>query len=115
VANDATELAGAADFVIMVAKADRTSRDSSRRASEVLRRVDAPLLGVVISAAHDTPTAYGYYRYRYYSETDQGASGRKRRRRDAAAGSDADTVDVDLDADEADEVVAFAEPTPDEG
>jgi succinoglycan biosynthesis transport protein ExoP len=113
VANDATELAGVADFVIMVAKADRTSRDSSRRASEVLRRVDAPLLGVVISAAHDTPTAYGYYRYRYYSETDQGPSGRKRRRRDAAAEDAA--ADVDLDVDEADEVIAFAEPTNDEG
>lgn len=78
VANDATELAGIADVVIMVAKADRTSRSSSRRASEVLRRVGAPVLGVVISAAHDTPTAYGYYRYRYYSDTDQGTGGRKR-------------------------------------
>jgi capsular exopolysaccharide synthesis family protein len=85
VANDATELAGAADAVIMVAKADRTSRDASRRATEVLRRVDAPLLGVVISAAHDTPTAYGYYRYRYYSDTeDGGGRGRgKRRKRNA--------------------------------
>ena len=78
VANDATELAGIADVVIMVAKADRTSRDSGRRATEVLRRVGAPVLGVVISAAHDTPTAYGYYRYRYYSDTDQGTGGRKR-------------------------------------
>jgi len=82
VANDATELAGVADAVILVAKADRTSRDASRRATEVLRRVEAPLLGVVISAAHDTPTAYGYYRYRYYSETDQG--GRRARKKDKA-------------------------------
>lgn len=85
VANDATELAGVADVVIMVAKADRTSRDASRRATEVLRRVDAPLLGVVISAAHDTPTAYGYYRYRYYSDTDQGSTGRKKGRNKEAA------------------------------
>ena len=117
VANDATELASVADFVIMVAKADRTSRDSSRRATEVLRRVDAPLLGVVISSAHDTPTAYGYYRYRYYSETDQGSSGRKRRRRDETAAGDAELagdVDLDLDADAVPEVAAFAEPTIDE-
>ena len=80
VANDATELAGVADVVIMVAKADRTSRDASRRATEVLRRVDAPLLGVVISSAHDTPTAYGYYRYRYYSDTED-ASGRAQAKR----------------------------------
>jgi capsular exopolysaccharide synthesis family protein len=78
VANDATELAAVADMVIMVAKADRTSRDAARRATEVLRRVDAPLLGVTIAAAHDTPTAYGYYRYRYYSETDQGSSSKRR-------------------------------------
>jgi capsular exopolysaccharide synthesis family protein len=118
VANDATELASVADFVIMVAKADRTSRDSSRRATEVLRRVDAPLLGVVISAAHDTPTAYGYYRYRYYSETDQGSGGRKRRRRGAKATADevelVDDLDLDLDADAVPEVPAFAEPTIDE-
>jgi capsular exopolysaccharide synthesis family protein len=93
VANDATELAAIADVVIMVAKADRTSRSSSRRATEVLRRVDAPLLGVVISAAHDTPTAYGYYRYRYYSDTDQGAGGRKRLSRRKKA-EPADTAPV---------------------
>ena len=93
------ELAGIADVVIMVAMADRTSRDSGRRATEVLRRVDAPLLGVVISAAHDTPTAYGYYRYRYYSDTDQGTGGRKRlsrrsrRELASAAASRADAVD----------------------
>jgi capsular exopolysaccharide synthesis family protein len=80
VANDATELAGTADAVIMVAKADRTSRDTARRATEVLERVGAPLLGVVISAAHDTPTAYGYYRYRYYAETEDAGRGRRRGR-----------------------------------
>jgi capsular exopolysaccharide synthesis family protein len=81
VANDATELATAADMVLLMAKADRTSREGARRSTEVLRRVDAPLLGVIVSAAHDTPTAYGYYRYRYYAETDQGRAGRGRRRR----------------------------------
>jgi capsular exopolysaccharide synthesis family protein len=85
VANDATELAGVADAVIMVAKADRTSRDASRRATEVLRRVDAPLLGVVISSAHDTPTAYGYYRYRYYSETEDGGRGKRKAKSRAKA------------------------------
>ncbi|MDP1805202.1 MAG: CpsD/CapB family tyrosine-protein kinase, partial [Acidimicrobiales bacterium] len=80
VANDATELAAVADLVVLVAKADRTSRDAARRATELLRRVDAPLLGVVVSAAHDTPTAYGYYRYRYYAEADQGSGGRRRRK-----------------------------------
>lgn len=85
VANDATELAAEADMVILVAKADRTSRDASRRATEILRRVEAPLLGVVISAAHDTPTAYGYYRYRYYADTDQGAGAKRFGRKPQAA------------------------------
>ena len=87
-ANDATELAAVADMVLLMAKADRTSRDAARRSTEMLRRVDAPLLGVVVSAAHDTPTAYGYYRYRYYAEADQGgsrASARKARKAAKAA------------------------------
>jgi capsular exopolysaccharide synthesis family protein len=102
VANDATELAAAADVVIMVAKADRTSRNASRRAAEILRRVDAPVLGVVISAAHDTPTAYGYYRYRYYSDTDQGSGSKKRlsRKQKAEPAPAGVAVGPNLDVDE---------------
>jgi len=81
VANDATELAAVADMVILLAKADRTSREAARRSTEMLRRVEAPILGVVVVAAHDTPTAYGYYRYRYYAEADQGGGGRFGRRK----------------------------------
>jgi Mrp family chromosome partitioning ATPase len=76
VANDATELAAAADVVIVLARADRTSRDAARRTTEVLQRVDAPLLGAVVVAAYDTPTAYGYYRYRYYAGADEPAADR---------------------------------------
>ena len=81
VANDATELATVADMVLLVARADRTSRDAATRSAETLRRVDAPIVGVVICRAHDAPTAYGYYRYRYYAEADQGRK-RGRRKRD---------------------------------
>jgi capsular exopolysaccharide synthesis family protein len=89
VANDASELASAADMVILFAKADRTTRDSARRSTEILQRIDAPVLGVVIVSAHDTPTAYGYYRYRYYADADQGASGRRTsRRRKASSATD---------------------------
>ncbi|MEO7572232.1 MAG: CpsD/CapB family tyrosine-protein kinase [Acidimicrobiales bacterium] len=95
VANDATELAAEADMVILVAKADRTSREAARRATEVLRRVDAPLLGVVVTAAHDTPTAYGYYRHRYYADTDQG--GRRRGRESDAKPSTPNLERVPLD------------------
>jgi capsular exopolysaccharide synthesis family protein len=82
VANDATELAVEADMVLIMAKADRTSREGARRSVEILRRVEAPLLGVVVAAAHDAPSAYGYYRYRYYADTDQGAKGLRRKRGD---------------------------------
>jgi capsular exopolysaccharide synthesis family protein len=66
VANDATELAGVADMVILLARADRTTRDAAARAAEILERVEAPVLGVVVVAPSDTPTAYRYYKYRGY-------------------------------------------------
>jgi capsular exopolysaccharide synthesis family protein len=92
VANDATELAAVADMVILMAKADRTSRAGARRSVEILRRVDAPVLGVVVTASHDTPTAYGYYRYRYYADTDQGGrGGRKGGRSEMSAPAGAPT------------------------
>jgi capsular exopolysaccharide synthesis family protein len=66
VANDATELAGVADMVILLCRADRTTRDAAARTAEVLRRVEAPVLGAVVIAPSDTPTAYRYYKYRDY-------------------------------------------------
>ena len=39
----------------------------------------------MVVAAHDTPTAYGYYRYRYYAEADQGGSRASARRARKAA------------------------------
>ncbi len=74
VANDATELAGVADFVVVTSRARRTTQDAARRAMEVLHRVEAPVLGVVLIGATDTPAAYRYYTYRYYSDDadDQG-------------------------------------------
>ncbi len=101
VANDATELAAVADMVLLMAKADRTSRDAALRSTEMLRRVHAPLLGVIVTAAHDTPTAYGYYRYRYYAEADQGgsrASARKARKAAKHAAKNADKEPVTVGA-----------------
>ena len=85
VANDATELAGVADMVIVLARADRTTRDAAQRAAEVLERVEAPVLGVVVIGANDTPTAYKYYRYRYYSDVAEQPEGKRRGRRRARA------------------------------
>jgi capsular exopolysaccharide synthesis family protein len=78
VANDASELAGVADFVLLVARADRTHRIAARRAAELLERLDARVVGSVLVAANDMPTAYAYYRYRYYADSEQ--TGRRRRK-----------------------------------
>jgi len=77
VANDTTELAVAADHVILLARADWTTRVAARRAAEVLERVEAPVLGAVLIAAHDTPSAYSYYRTGYYDEPE-GTTKKKR-------------------------------------
>ncbi|MEY2449911.1 MAG: hypothetical protein QOH79_3387 [Acidimicrobiaceae bacterium] len=66
VANDASELIRAADMVLLVARARRTSIDSCERSAELLKRIDAPVIGSVLVGASDMPAAYRYYRYRYY-------------------------------------------------
>jgi capsular exopolysaccharide synthesis family protein len=70
VANDASELIAHCDMVVVLSRADRSSRESAHRAAELLQRLDAPVLGSVIIGASDTPTAYSYYRYRYYAEAE---------------------------------------------
>jgi capsular exopolysaccharide synthesis family protein len=67
VANDASELIRAADMVLVVARSRKTSIDACARAAELLKRIDAPVTGVVLVGASDMPAAYRYYRYRYYA------------------------------------------------
>ena len=79
VANDANELISAADDVIVVARSGRTTIDAAARTAEIMERIGAPVLGTVLVAATDMPTAYSYYRYRYYSDDeDRGRFGRRR-------------------------------------
>jgi len=66
VANDASELIRAADIVLVVARSRKTSIESCERSAELLKRIDAPVIGVVLVGASDMPAAYRYYRYRYY-------------------------------------------------
>mgnify|MGYP005835070583 CR=1 FL=1 len=66
VASDAMALAPMVDGVILVARYGSSTRDSARRASELLGRVEARILGLVIN--NIAPAArYGYYRYYYYA------------------------------------------------
>jgi Mrp family chromosome partitioning ATPase len=66
VANDASELIRAADIVLVVARSRKTSIEACERSAELLQRIDAPVMGVVLVGASDMPAAYRYYRYRYY-------------------------------------------------
>ena len=69
-ANDASELIQAADMVLLITRAHRTSIDACERSAELLQRIDAPVIGAVLVGASDMPSSYRYYRYRAY-----GASG----------------------------------------
>lgn len=77
--NDASELLSETDVVVLVVRAGKTQFASARRASEFLRRLDAPVLGVVITASADV-TAAQYY-YHYYLDSEGGG---KKRRSEAA-------------------------------
>ena len=60
-ANDAVELVGSADLVLLVARSEETTFDSATRSTELLNRLDAPLCGVVLSAVTGANNDYYYY------------------------------------------------------
>lgn len=64
--NDASELLSEADVVLVVARAAKTTYESADRAMEVLERFDAPVVGVALTSANETPGG----RYYYYYQTD---------------------------------------------
>lgn len=61
---DALVLSGRVDATLLVAVAGATTRKEAGRAVELLRQVDAPLLGAVLNGV-DTEGSYGYA-YQYY-------------------------------------------------
>jgi capsular exopolysaccharide synthesis family protein len=62
-AGDATHLLPHVDAVLLVARAGRTSAKLAERTSEILRRLDVPVVGVALNAVKDAAIARGYYRY----------------------------------------------------
>jgi hypothetical protein len=67
---------------------------------EILRRVDAPVLGAVLIGATDTPTAYRYYTDRYYSsDVDEGRGRSTKDRATPGAMSDGDVDALSLPSD----------------
>ena len=81
---DAAVLSNRVDGTLLVATAGKTTRRELHRSQEVLRQVDAPLVGTVLNGASGD-AAYGYsYGYQYtYAETQpNGRRGRHATRDD---------------------------------
>jgi succinoglycan biosynthesis transport protein ExoP len=81
-ANDALALAPMADGVIIVGRYGMADRDGAKRTIELLRKVEANILGLVINNL-ETGKRYGYYHYYYYdadAEGDKAGKGSKTRR-----------------------------------
>ena len=60
-ANDAVELVGSADMVVLVARLGVTRADNADRTMELLNRLDVPLAGVVLVGATGAANDYYYY------------------------------------------------------
>ncbi|MEQ8840685.1 MAG: division plane positioning ATPase MipZ [Acidimicrobiales bacterium] len=75
--NDAADLLGVSDHVVLVVNAAETNADSAARASELLERRGRAPLGVALVGARDVPNASDYY----YDDDDPylEPSGRRRR------------------------------------
>jgi capsular exopolysaccharide synthesis family protein len=58
-----THLFPLVDAVVMVARAKRTTAEIAERASELLKRLDAPVVGVALNGAMEVPVPSSYYRY----------------------------------------------------
>jgi capsular exopolysaccharide synthesis family protein len=61
--NDASELLAETDALIMVVRSGKTKRESAARTAELLRRIDANVLGVVFNGSNDSSAADYYYHY----------------------------------------------------
>ncbi|MDW3217895.1 MAG: division plane positioning ATPase MipZ [Acidimicrobiales bacterium] len=87
--NDAAELLGVADHVVLVVNASETKAESAARASELLERRGLAPLGVALVGARDVPNASDYY----YSDGDPYLEPSARRRRRSTSDDVDDAVD----------------------
>jgi Mrp family chromosome partitioning ATPase len=62
--NDAKDLIPYADALVLLAREGRTHRKGLERASQLLRRLDAPVVGLGLIGSRSSGS-YGYYRYGY--------------------------------------------------
>jgi succinoglycan biosynthesis transport protein ExoP len=77
-ASDAMAMAPMVDGVIIVSRYGVADRDSARRTSELLGKVEARILGLVINNLAPA-SRYGYYHYYYYTPPQQEKKSKERR------------------------------------
>ncbi len=102
-ANDAVELVGSADIVVLVAKAGESTITDARRAMEMLERVHAPIAGVVLLGASEAPNAYYNY-YRGQAAPEPSRRERRKAKRAAPSTNGIGEAEPDAPADTSDEV-----------
>jgi Mrp family chromosome partitioning ATPase len=73
--NDATDVLGEVDLVVVCCRSGSTTREAAQRTVEALRRHEAPVAGCILVGADETPSAKYYY---YYGETDGPSAGNGR-------------------------------------
>jgi polysaccharide biosynthesis transport protein len=66
--SDALVLSRMVDGVIYVVRSDATPYQAAQSGLKRMKRVDAPLLGVVLNRVGERSTGYGYGRYSYYAD-----------------------------------------------
>jgi capsular exopolysaccharide synthesis family protein len=81
-ASDAIAMAPMVDGVLILARAGVAERDSARRVVELLRKVEANILGLVINCI-EMGKRYSYYQYYYYEAAPEGQApgGKSRKKR----------------------------------
>jgi polysaccharide biosynthesis transport protein len=66
--SDALVLSRLVDGVLYVVRADETPRQAIQSGVKRLRRVEAPIMGIVINRVGERSHGYGYGRYSYYAD-----------------------------------------------
>jgi capsular exopolysaccharide synthesis family protein len=78
--SDALIVSGMVDATLLVASANASSRRGLRRSVEVLRQVDAPLVGTVLNNT-EAAESYGAYAYGSFEPAPNGSMTRRQRRK----------------------------------
>jgi Mrp family chromosome partitioning ATPase len=70
--SDAAQMIPEVDAVLLVARAGRTRADIGRRTGELLARLKAPTIGIVLNDSREVAVPGRYYAYREVPQADTG-------------------------------------------